>query len=116
MLLNEVSEETSADSFYEKERCQDIKTLERTVKEINTQLKMNSVTSKSVNKRRKQKNEDDVKFRWAADFLAGPGGYLEKAEVFSKWFKTLDEAKQHAQKYSEQEISDYPYSRGAGAF
>ena len=71
---------------------------------------MNSDASKSVDKRRKQKNEDDVKFRLAAEFLAGPGGYLEKAEVFSKWFKTLDEAKEHVQKNSEQEVNEYPYS------
>ena len=73
---------------------------------------MNSLKSKRVDQRRKQKNEDDVKFRWAAEFLAGPGGYLEKAEVVSKWFKTLEEAKEHAQKNSEQEVNDYPYSRG----
>ena len=73
---------------------------------------MNKIKSQSVDECRTQKNENDVQFRWAAEFLAGPGGYMEKAEVVSKWFKTLEEAKEHAQKNSEQEVNDYPFSRG----
>ena len=74
---------------------------------------MNNLKRKSVDlQQRNQKNDKDVQFRWAAEFLAGPGGYLEKAEVVSKWFQTLDEAKEHAQKNSAQEVNDYPFSRG----
>ena len=76
---------------------------------------MNSLKSKSVDvdlQRTNQKKDNNVQFRWAAEFLAGPGGYLEKAEVVSKWFQTLDEAKEHAQKNSAQEVNEYPYSRG----
>lgn len=76
---------------------------------------MNSLKSKGVDtdlQRKNQKNDKKCQFRWAAEFLAGPGGYLEKAEVVSKWFQTLDEAKEHAQKNSAQEVNDYPFSRG----
>lgn len=73
---------------------------------------MNNIKSHTMDQCQNKKNEADVKFRWAAEFLAGPGGYLEKAEVVSKWFTSLDEAKEHARKNSEREVNDYPYSRG----
>lgn len=51
-------------------------------------------------------------FRWAVEFMAGPGGYLEKAEIVSQWFDSLEDAKEDALIKAESEVSDYPYSRG----
>lgn len=75
---------------------------------------MNSVQSKTIDKcqGQGQKTGNDVKFRWAAEFMAGPGGFLEKAEVMSKWFTSFDEAEDHAWKNYEREVNEYPYSRG----
>jgi hypothetical protein len=44
--------------------------------------------------------------------MAGPGGFLEKTEVISEWFETLDVAKNNACDNADNEISDYPFSRG----
>ena len=73
---------------------------------------MNSVESNSIDHCQGKKDKGNLKFRWAAEFMAGPGGFPEKAEVVSKWFTSLDEAKEHAQKHSEKEVNEYPYSRG----
>lgn len=51
-------------------------------------------------------------FRWAAEFMAGPGGFLEKAEIVSPWFETLADAKSDARAKAETEILDYPFSHG----
>ena len=65
--------------------------------------------------KKSQENEDSKPtngFRWVAEFMAGPGGFLEKTEIVSEWFETLDEAKNNAFEKAEYEISDYPFSRG----
>lgn len=51
-------------------------------------------------------------YRWAAEFMAGPGGYLEKAEIVSQWFDSFEDAKEDALSKAENEVADYPYSRG----
>ena len=54
----------------------------------------------------------DCKYRWAVEFLAGPPGFVEKAEVVSDWFNKLDEAREHALKNTEREMYDYGDTRG----
>lgn len=51
-------------------------------------------------------------YRWAVEFLAGPAGYLEKAELVSDWFPNIDHAKEDAYMKVEKEVNNYPYSRG----
>lgn len=51
-------------------------------------------------------------YRWAVEFLAGPAGYLEKAELVSDWFPNIDDAKMDAYNKVEKEVNEYPFSRG----
>ncbi|KAH3749131.1 hypothetical protein DPMN_183790 [Dreissena polymorpha] len=51
-------------------------------------------------------------YRWVAEFLAGPGGYMEKAEVVSDWFPNRQAATDDALSRANNEVSDYPFSRG----
>ncbi|KAH3749408.1 hypothetical protein DPMN_183906 [Dreissena polymorpha] len=51
-------------------------------------------------------------YRWVAEFLAGPGGYLEKAEIVSDWFPNRQTATDDAWSRANSEVSDYPFSRG----
>jgi hypothetical protein len=59
-----------------------------------------------------ENSESSNEFRWAVEFMSGPGGYLEKAEIISRWFKTIDDAKNDAFQRADSEVKDYPYSRG----
>jgi hypothetical protein len=59
-----------------------------------------------------ENSESSNEFRWAVEFMAGPGGYLEKAEIVSRWFETIDDAKDDAFQRVDNEVCDYPYSRG----
>ncbi|KAH3749192.1 hypothetical protein DPMN_183683 [Dreissena polymorpha] len=49
-------------------------------------------------------------YRWVAEFLAGPGGYLEKAEVVSNWFPNRQAATDDVWSHAVNEVSDYPFS------
>jgi hypothetical protein len=55
---------------------------------------------------------EDNEYRWAVEFSAGPGGFIEKAEIVSTWFKTFDDAKEDAFSRAECEMCAYPFSRG----
>lgn len=52
------------------------------------------------------------KCRWSAEFMAGTGGYMCKEEITSEWFNSLEEARKDADKNAEQEVCEYPFSRG----
>lgn len=73
---------------------------------------MNSLATMSSKMDKEEVNEVQNEYRWAAEFLAGPGGYMEKAEIVSDWFKTLEDAKEDAFLKAEKEMKEYPYSRG----
>ena len=73
-------------------------------------VKTGSLEENMLNEMDKSKSINE--FRWAVEFMAGPGGYLEKAEIVSRWFETLDDAKNDAFAKADYEVSDYPYSRG----
>jgi len=55
---------------------------------------------------------DRKEYRWVVEFLAGPGGYLEKAEVVSEWFPSLEDAKDDAWIKAKREVESYPFSHG----
>lgn len=57
-------------------------------------------------------NKDSKEYRWAAEFLAGPGGYMERAEVVSDWFPSMEHAKEDAHMNAQKEVTEYPFSRG----
>lgn len=50
--------------------------------------------------------------RWSAEFLAGTGGCMCKEEITSEWFQTKEEAKKDADRNAEQEVNEFPFSRG----
>lgn len=50
--------------------------------------------------------------RWSAEFLAGTGGFMCKEEITSEWFQTKEEAKKDADRNAEQEVNEFPFSRG----
>jgi hypothetical protein len=52
------------------------------------------------------------KFRWAAEFLAGPGGNACMEEVWSEWFSSEMAAKKDAENNAKNEVTTYPFSRG----
>ena len=58
------------------------------------------------------KSQESTKYRWVAEFLAGPSGYMEKEEIVSEWFPDLNGAKMNAIDKAEREVQDFPYSRG----
>jgi len=57
-------------------------------------------------------NKDSKEYRWAVEFMAGPGGYMEMAEIVSDWFPSIEDAKKDAMCKAEQEVTEYPFSRG----
>lgn len=73
---------------------------------------MESLATMSNDKTEATEEDNCNEYRWAAEFMAGPGGFMEKAEVVSDWFKTLDDAKEDAYLKAEREMKEYPYSRG----
>ena len=52
------------------------------------------------------------KYRWSAEFLAGAGAYLSKEEITSEWFNSKEEAKKDAESNAENEVIEYPFSKG----
>lgn len=75
---------------------------------------MTTIHKNSINgdgKAKTSEQEAGSKFRWAAEFLAGPGGYIEKAEVVSDWFTNKGAATDDAYAKAQKEVDDYPYSR-----
>lgn len=65
-----------------------------------------------MSENKEEVNNQSKEYRWAAEFMAGPGGYLEKAEVVSAWFPNMEVAKEDAFMNAQKEVSDYPFSRG----
>ncbi|KAL4217250.1 hypothetical protein ACF0H5_023701 [Mactra antiquata] len=61
---------------------------------------------------RKKNKPEPKQFRWAAEFLAGPGGYLEMAVIESDWFSNFDDAKDHANEYAQKQVEEFPFSHG----
>ncbi|KAH3749187.1 hypothetical protein DPMN_183678 [Dreissena polymorpha] len=86
---------------------------------MNNKSKNNNINNNNINM-----SENSVKtngsgdsivsneYMWVAKFLAGPGGYLEKAEVVSDWFPNRQAATDDAWSHAVNEVSDYPFSRG----
>lgn len=57
------------------------------------------------------KTADTPRFRWTAEFLAGPGGFASKEEISSSWFNTKAEAVNDANKNADNEVQEFPYAR-----
>lgn len=51
------------------------------------------------------------RFRWTAEFLAGPGGFASKEEISSDWFNSKAEAVNDANKNADNEVQEFPYAR-----
>ena len=52
-----------------------------------------------------------TRYRWCAEFIAGPGGFCAKEEIASDWFSSPQEAKRDALENAEKEVGEFPYSR-----
>lgn len=61
---------------------------------------------------RKNGVNEEKQFRWAAEFFAGPGGFLEMAAIESRWFSNLEDAKFDAFECAQRQVEQFPFSHG----
>lgn len=57
------------------------------------------------------KDVECPRYRWRAEFLAGPGGFASKEEISGDWFNTKAEAVNDANKNADNEVQEFPFAR-----